>query len=162
MVRTAGWSLGCGPRVVCQCWRGGWGKAGLTTGSVSAAPWGPQRRDGGAILGLTGAGQPPDTSVPSCGRNAEAGVSCAARDVALVLSSCLTAGVDSAGSSWWEERSEELGCDPVPPRVLIPRGPRSHKLEGPVVSNATLALAPQGDEPKAEGHGGEEGEEADC
>ena len=68
------------------------------------------------------------------------------------------AGLDEA--PLWKERSEELGSDPVTPRVLIPRGPRCHKVEGHVMFDPAFAFAPEGDEAKTEGHRGEEGEEA--
>lgn len=70
------------------------------------------------------------------------------------------AGLD--GSPVQKEGSEELGSDTVTPRVLIPRGTRCHKVKSHMMFDLTFALAPEGDEAKAEGYRGEEGEEADC
>lgn len=70
------------------------------------------------------------------------------------------AGLD--GSPVWKERSEELGSDPVTPRVLIPRGSGCHKVKGHVMFDPAFAFAPEGNEAKAQGYRGEEGEEADC
>lgn len=71
---------------------------------------------------------------------------------ALVLSSPLVSEADLVGSPLGKERSEELGSDPVTPRVSIPRGPRCHKVKGHVMFDPTFALAPKGNQAKAEGH----------
>lgn len=48
----------------------------------------------------------------------------------------------------WKQRSEELGSDPVTPRVLIPRWPRCHKVKGYVMFDLAFALAPEAMRPK--------------
>lgn len=68
------------------------------------------------------------------------------------LFSLLVPEAGLAGIPMWKERSEELGSDPVTPRVLIPRGPRCHKVKGHVMFDPAFALAPEGNEAKAEGH----------
>ena len=129
------------------------GRTGLTTGSTSSASRDPQGRDDSAILKLQ--------------KHKEAGYEEAALAAGMVQAGgvrdlcCLglASGPSSLGplplldgSPVWKERSEELGSDPVTPRVLIPRGSGCHKVKGHVMFDPAFAFAPEGNEAKAQGY----------
>ena len=142
------------------------GRAGLTAGSTPSVSWDSQGRDDNAILKLQ---KPEETGYEEAasaagvvwaerGKSGPFGMNVQSKQPWFSPTVVSEAGLDEA--PLWKERSEELGSDPVTPRVLIPRGPRCHKVECHVMFDPAFAFAPKGDEAKTEGHRGEEGEKA--